>query len=166
MCSKAKTLDHYTLSHIQAWDYWRSRWFWCDNSGWSTCGEQERSGTVTSSISSTHKHTHTHKRKEGRNSTWTMITMMPLSCSQVTVHQLEGSITSARDLNHSPECSSWPTSLLVWLVCMVKVQQMQYSGFRLMGPPVKRVSRLIGSLCRKQTYNNVPTILCLIGSAA
>ena len=41
-----------------------------------------------------------------------------------------------------------------------------YSGFRLMGPPVKWVSHLIGQLSQKQTYDNVLTILHLIGSAA
>ena len=41
----------------------------------------------------------------------------------------------------------------------------EFSGFRLIGPPVKRVSRLNGPLCQKQTYDNVLTILCLIGSS-
>ena len=35
-----------------------------------------------------------------------------------------------------------------------------------MGPPVKRVSGVIGSFCQKQTYDNLITIVRLDGSAA
>ena len=53
-----------------------------------------------------------------------------------------------------------------WIIQLICQLLRIYSGFRLMGPPVKRVSSLIGPLCQKQTYDNVLTILCLIGSAA
>ena len=55
------------------------------------------------------------------------------------------------------------TSLLLFIYCSIFLCTVD---FVLMGPPVKPVSYVISPLCQEQTYDNVITILCLIGFAA
>ena len=49
---------------------------------------------------------------------------------------------------------------------MEKLNRLQYSGLRLMGPPVKLVIRIISRLFQKQTNDYVITILHLIWTAS